>query len=200
MAEPKVVTPQAPINPLSTSFFSPIHATDISIKEKGLSFTGDSSSVTDAKTNQPLFQIKASMVSMSQRRSLTDNSGKEIGQVRLRKSPGLHRACYIGTANDEKLVCLKTTGSLNITKCDAEILDKNDKEIGKIHGDWRAKHYEIEINHQVVALCKRSSMNAAGLLFDADSYHVHIAPNVCAAFVTFLVLGMDELYHDNPGQ
>lgn len=57
-----------------------------------------------------MFNINAQLVSMSARRTLTDANGAALGQVRKKKTPGLHVTYYLGTMNDEKKCAVKAKG------------------------------------------------------------------------------------------
>ena len=70
---------------------------------------GDSGKIKDANGNL-VFNINAQLVSMSARRTLTDSNGGALGQVRKKKTPGLHVTYYLGTMNDEKKCAVKAKG------------------------------------------------------------------------------------------
>jgi len=96
----------APIAPQ----FTAAGPTTLVLKEKrGLTLTGDSGKIKDANGNL-VFNINAQLVSMSARRTLTDANGAALGQVRKKKTPGLHVTYYLGTMNDEKKCAVKAKG------------------------------------------------------------------------------------------
>lgn len=57
-----------------------------------------------------MFKIDAALMSMSDRRTLKDANGAELGQVRKKKMPGLHATYYLGTMNDETKCAVKAKG------------------------------------------------------------------------------------------
>lgn len=57
-----------------------------------------------------MFEIKASKMTLSERRTLVDANGAEVGQLRKKKSPAMHATCYIGTMADEKKCAVKKKG------------------------------------------------------------------------------------------
>lgn len=57
-----------------------------------------------------MFTINAQLVTMSARRTLTDSNGTALGQLRRKKTPGLHATYYLGTMNDEKKCAVKAKG------------------------------------------------------------------------------------------
>jgi len=171
--------------------------TTLIFKEKrGPSLSGDSGKVKDAEGNT-VYSIDAHLMTMSERRTLKDASGADVGQCRRKKTPGLHPTYYIGTMDDDKKCAVKVKGLMNITKCDADIY-LGDTVVGEASGNWRAKSYQINLQGQQVAEVKRKT-GAMGHLLDADSYVMEIAPGVDTAFVVMVVIALDELYHDNSG-
>lgn len=125
--------------------------TTLILKEKAAwkSLTDDSGKITDPDGNL-VFNIDASYLTMSGRRALKDASGKEVGQVRHKKTPGLHPAMYVGTMDDEKKCMVKTKGLLNPTKCDADIYI-GDKVVGEASGNWRAKQFSFTLDGKEVS-------------------------------------------------
>ena len=83
---------------------------------------------------------------------------------------------------------------MNPTKCDADIYVGNNV-VGEVSGNWRAKSYTVTIDGNQVAEVKRKT-GAAGHLLDADSYYIDMVAGVDAAFMSMVVIALDELYHD----
>jgi uncharacterized protein YxjI len=168
--------------------------TTLVIKErKGPSLTGDSGKIKDDKGNL-IYEIDAKHLTISGRRVLLDASGKQIAQGRGKKMPGIHPAMYIGPMDDEKKCMVKVKGMLDITKTDADIY-MDDKVIGEVSGNWRAKSFKVSIEGKEVATIERKT-GVTGHLLDADSYTVEIAAGVDTAFICMVVISLDELYHD----
>jgi uncharacterized protein YxjI len=136
-------------------------------------------------------------MTMSERRHLLDKNGEVIGQLRKKKSPGLHDACYIGPQADEKKCRVKLTGTLNPMKSDAKIY-LGDKEIGKCSGNWRAKKFAIELNGKEVSTVGRKR-TLTSTFTDADRYVIDIDPGADQALIVLITLAVDELYYE-PGQ
>ncbi len=83
---------------------------------------------------------------------------------------------------------------LNPTKCDADIyLDGN--VIGEASGNWRAKSFKITVHGKQVATISRKT-GIMGRILDADSYVIEIVAGVDTAFISMVVIALDELYHD----
>ena len=186
----------------STSPFAPIapkfatsNPTELSLKEKAMSFTGDDAKIKDAAGNT-LFKIHAELLTLSQRRYLVDADGNRIGQLRHKKLD-IAPTVYIGTLDDEKKVALKTSGMFNPMNCNAKI-EVDGVTVGKIKGNWRAKKFSVVINGVEIATIGRKRTMSSTFM-DADSYKIAVRPQgqpVDLAFVSLLAIGLDELYHD----
>lgn len=141
-----------------------------------------------------MFEIKASKMTLSERRTLVDANGAEVGQLRKKKSPAMHATCYIGTMADEKKCAVKKKGLTDLTKCDADIY-LGDNVIGEVTGNWRAKSFKVSIGGDQVADVHRKT-GATGHLLNADSYCMDIVAGVDTAFISMVIIALDELYHD----
>merc|ERR1711933_562519 len=104
---------------------------------------------------------------------------------------------YLGPPGNESRVSLKLTGMLNPLKSDASISIDGAK-VGKVHGNWRAKKFTIEIDGvKVATIGKKTTM--ASMFMDADSYVISVNPQggpVDLAFMSLIAIGMDEIYND----
>ena len=170
--------------------------TSLYFSEKVMSLTGDSGKVKD-ENGKTVFKIKAKHWTLSDRRLLLDSDGNTIGQARCAKTPGIHEKYYLGTKDDEKRCAVKLKGMLNPLKCDADIY-MGKKIIGEVHGDWRAKKYKIIVFDKTVATVKRKrTFNST--FNDADTYGIEVSDGVDTAFITLVIVALDELYHDDKG-
>lgn len=70
---------------------------------------GDSGKILDTN-GAVVFEIAASLMTISDHRVLKDASGNKIGQARRKKTPGLHLTYYLGTMDDEKKCAVKAKG------------------------------------------------------------------------------------------
>lgn len=167
------------------------------LKERSMSYSGDDAQIKDTAGNI-VFYVQAELMTMSQRRFMVDTRGQKIGQLRHKKTPGLHPTVYVGTVSDEKKCSVKMSGMLDPFNCDAKILLGDSNEIGKINGNWRAKKFSITIDGSVVAkVSKKRTMSS--IFMGADTYCIDIQPGVDMAFVSLLVIALDELYNDSRG-
>ena len=181
----------APIAPR----YATTNPTELSLKEKAMSFTGDDAKIKDAAGNT-LFKIEAELLTLSQRRYLVDASGNRVGQLRHKKLD-IAPTVYIGTPDNEKKVALRTSGMFNPMNCNAKI-DIDGVTVGTIKGNWRAKKFAIVINGVEIATIGRKR-TLSSTFMDADSYNISVRPQgqpVDLAFVSLLAIGLDELYHD----
>lgn len=181
--------PLAPIAPhLMTS-----EPTKFILKEKVASLSGDSAKVMD-ESGSVIFTIDAKLMSISERRRLLNSDGKEIAQLRRKRSPGLHSMVYFGTQENEKLCAVKSKGTLDITKSDADIyLGK--EIIGEISGNWKAKRYTVKIQGNEVASFERYTTTQS-IFLGTDTYQLDLKAGVDAVFMVLIAISLDEIYHD----
>ena len=84
---------------------------------------------------------------------------------------------------------------INPTKCDADIYH-GDTVIGEASGNWRAKTFTISLGGRQVAKVGRKT-GIMGRILDADSYTIEIESDVDVAFMSMVVIALDEIYHDD---
>jgi len=70
---------------------------------------GDSGKIKDANGNL-IFKVDAHFMTISERRTLEDESGTKIGTVRVKKTPGLHKTYYLGPMDNDKKCAVKAKG------------------------------------------------------------------------------------------
>lgn len=182
------------LTPIAPQFAASAPVTLVFKEKKGFTLTGDSGKIHDDNGNL-MFEIEASKMTLSERRTLKDANGASVGQLRKKKTPALHPTCYIGTMGDEKKCAVKKKGLANPTKCDADIYIGSNV-VGEVSGNWRAKSYKVTIDGNQVAEVKRKT-GASGHLLNADSYYIDMVAGVDGAFMSMVVIALDELYHDN---
>jgi len=86
-------------------------------------------------------------------------------------------------------------GLINPTTCNAEIY-LGDNVIGEVVGNWSARSYTINIDGSQVAEVKRTNITS-GYILGKDEYCIEIAAGVDTAFISMIVIGLDEMYHDD---
>lgn len=179
----------APIAPSHVS----TERTNLYLKEKKFSWSGDSAVIKD-QSGKKVYEIDAKTITMSERRQLLDKDGKIVGQLRKKKTPGLHESYYIGTEDDDKKCKVRLSGTFNPLSSDAKIY-LGDDEIGRCSGNWRAKKFAIEIQGNEVASVGRKR-TLTSMFTDADRYCIDVEPGVDLAFICLIALALDELYHE----
>jgi len=167
--------------------------TTLVLKEKKLSLTGDSATIKDVNGNV-VFKINAHLMSLSCRRELMDANGTMIGQLRKKKTPQIHQSYYFGPMDNDKKCSVKKKGLMNITKCDADIFLGSTK-IGEAHGNWRSKSFDIFIDGNQAGKVSRKT-NLSSVLLDSDEYVIEVSAGVDAAFITLIIISLDELYSE----
>ena len=158
-----------------------------------MSWSGDSAVIKD-QNGKKVYEIDAKTFTMSERRHLLDKDGNIVGQLRKKKSPGLHEAYYIGTEDDDTKCKVKLSGTFNPLSSNAKIY-VGDEEVGKCSGNWRAKKFSIELNGKEVATVGRKR-TLPSMFTDADRYCINVEPGVDLVFISLIALALDELYHE----
>jgi uncharacterized protein YxjI len=74
-----------------------------------LTYIGNSGKILDTN-GAVVFEIAATLMTISEHRTLKDASGNKIGQARKKKTPGLHMTYYLGPMDDEKKCAVKAKG------------------------------------------------------------------------------------------
>ena len=87
---------------------------------------------------------------------------------------------------------------MNPTKCDANIYHGN-TVIGEARNNWRAKSFTISLGGRQAAKVSRKT-GLMGHVLDADSYIIEIKGDVNVAFMSMVVIALDELYHDSSSE
>jgi len=179
--------------PICPDHVSPTSTTLI-LKESAMSYSGDDSKIKDVNGNT-MFVVRAELMTMSQRRRIYDSRGQCVGQLRRsRLLPSVH----IGTPSNEKQCSVVMSGFLNPMNCNANIMLNENRKIGKISGNWRAKKFTIAIDGAVVAnVARKKTMQS--MFMGADSYCIDVRAGVDLVFISLLAIALDELYHDKKG-
>ena len=168
--------------------------TTLILKEKKFSLSGDSATVKDSDGNT-LFMIDAKLMTLSERRILSDASGNELGQLKNKMFSPIHKSCYLGTMDDEKKIKISAKGVLNPLSSNA-IISMNGEDVGEVAGNWREKKFTITVGGIEAAKVSRKS-NAVSLILDADSYCLEVENGVDMVFMSMVTIALDELFHDD---
>jgi uncharacterized protein YxjI len=170
--------------------------TELNLKEKTLSFTGDDAKIKDCDGNV-VFKVKADLISFSMSRTMYDAQGRTVAQLR-KKVAMFGTTFYIGTPDNEKKVSMKRKNKYNPMNSNAAITIDG-QEVGQIKGNWLAKEFSITIDGVKVATIDRKR-TIESTVMGADSYIIHITPQqgrpVDTAFIALVTIALDELYND----
>jgi len=188
--------PLSNISPIAPQFAAS-SPTTLLFKEKKIA-SGNSGKVVDA-AGDVVFEIESKLMTISNRRVVKDAQGTEVGQVRRQKTPNVHNTTYLGTMNNEKKCAVKCKGTTNasrkmgVTSFAADVYVDH-SVVGVASGNWTAKSFQISILGTRVA---RASKETSSVVVDADSYCVEIHAHVDSAFITMIVLALDEICHED---
>jgi len=108
---------------------------------------------------------------------------------------GYKPAWYLGSLDDERKCRVQMAGVFNPTTCNAEIY-LGDTVIGEVSGNWSARSYTISIDNKQVAEVKRHT-GITGHILNKDEYVLEISAGVDTAFISMIVIALDEMYHDD---
>lgn len=190
------------LTPITSQFVSS-SLTTLILKEKShLSLdprNRDSATVFDTNGNV-VFEVEAHLISLSQNRTVKASTGAKIGTIRKPYIPkftltGYKPSWYLGSLDDERKCRVQMTGIFNPTTCNAEIY-LGDTVIGEVSGNWSARSYKISIDNKQVAEVKRTNITS-GYILGKDEYCIEIAAGVDTAFISMIVIALDEMYHDD---
>jgi len=178
--------------------------TTLILKEKIMA-NGDSGRVVDANGNL-VFEIVARRIAFAALRVVKDAHGAEIGQVRRKRTPSIHKTTYLGTMDEPKKILVKSSGTVNATKAtmrdeefSADIVMGDgggiigDRLIGVARGNWESRSFVIALHKNRVAQVSRVM---PGHVLEEGSYCVQIGAHVDSAFVMMVILALDEMYDD----
>lgn len=172
-------------------------ATTLVFKDNRIA-SGDSGRVVDA-AGKLVFEIAARRIAFAALRVVKDADGAEIGQVRRKRTPSVHKTTYLGTMDEPKKILVRSSGTVNAAKTTMRAAEfsadicMGDRSIGFARGNWEAKSFVIALGGNRVA---QVSGEMTGLVLDADSYCVQIQAHIDSAFVTMVILALDEIYSD----
>lgn len=156
--------------------------------------------LTQMSLLSPLLTVEAHLISLSHNRTIKASTGAKIGTIRKKRLPaitmtGIKQAWYLGSLEDERKCRVQMKGLFNPTTCNAEIY-LGDTVIGEVSGNWSARSYTISIDNKQVAEVKRHT-GITGHILNKDEYVLEITAGVDTAFISMVVIALDEMYHDD---
>mmetsp|Transcript_8118 Transcript_8118/g.17594 ORF Transcript_8118/g.17594 Transcript_8118/m.17594 type:complete len:227 (+) Transcript_8118:96-776(+) len=172
--------------------------TTLVFKEKR---TGDSKNVRDA-SGDVAFEVDPRHLTLSKRRILKDEKGVPVGQMRQPRTQISDTKWYFGIPGNPGVdkrgnIQHKGPGAPDPDHVHAEIFlspqfalgGMEDHLIGKVEGNWRSRECRISVFRESARVVR-----GAGVPEAADSYLVEVAAGMDVAFVTMIVLALNEIY------
>ncbi|GIK07533.1 hypothetical protein Aspvir_003199 [Aspergillus viridinutans] len=166
----------------------------LALKEKVLSLSGDSFDVKLAN-GQPIFQIKAKLMSISGRKSVFDMAGNHLFDI-VKEHLHIHTTFAAEDPHGKKLLEVKSSFSLVGSKTTATFTSPRtgSTETLKMKGNWLDSKVDIvdEATGVVVARIDRKLWRGREVFFDQQTYAVTVAPGVDLALIAALCVCFDE--------
>ncbi|ETS63258.1 hypothetical protein PaG_01533 [Moesziomyces aphidis] len=173
------------------------HATPIAlrIREHSMPFASDDFTVKDAVTRQRIFEVRGKVLSLSQRKTLHDHTGKPLFEFCSTSGP--FSKSYAGYQCGNRRVNLFTVEKIGLLNPKLEITFVNHVAGGRreklvLRGRWLSRDAEITTQAGVVV----AKISREYSFFDRQTYGAVVAPGVDAALITALCVCLDEAYHD----
>ena len=155
----------------------------------------------------PIFKIKSKLLSLHDRRKLLDASGNVLVTFKQKLLTMHYRwHCYRGDSTDEKdlLFTVKKQKFFQMrTQLDVFLAGNNDKNIPDFHikGSYMDSHCTIFLGNsdQTILAQMNRRHDVKSFLTGSDKFMVNVFPNVDYAFITALVVILDEINDDRSG-
>lgn len=197
---------ESPLSGISTvptySGITYTQLTEFKLKEKYFSLSGDSFDIMNITTGEVVFKIKGNALSFKDSKKLHDSEGNAL----LKMSESLvsvHGRMHIEDAVSKRtLLTLRKKSMLPLKGAKTVQAWRGKKDDGdsdlECHGDLLRKDFTIKETPtgRLLATVKRNCLTVSNILLDKDSYVIRIEPQVDAALIVFLVIAIDEQYHD----
>ena len=194
--------PQLPALPSAIALFHQHiaqHSTTLVLREKMLSLSGDSFSISTVPGNTPIFSVSGSAFSLSGRKTISDTSGTPLFDIRKEhfKIPSTY---YAETPNDEKKI-FEVKGKFSLGSSKAVGVFEYQTQQGQrkaaslmMKGDFFDRKADItdEETGSVVGRIDRQFLNARELVGGQQTYAVTVAPGMDMAVVVAMCICLDE--------
>ncbi|SPO19670.1 related to DUF567 domain protein [Ustilago trichophora] len=170
------------------------------IRELKFSFTGDDFAIKDAISRQPVFEVQAKALSISQRKTLLDHNGRPLFEF---CASGLMMKSFIGYVCGNERQQLFNIERVGIFKPKLVVTFTNRvadgrKETWTLRGQWLSGASQITTEAGVVvASIRRDYATGGDIFFGQQTYEVTIAPGIDAAFISAICVCFDEIYNEH---
>ncbi|XP_004302612.1 PREDICTED: protein LURP-one-related 15-like [Fragaria vesca subsp. vesca] len=185
--------------------FQATYPVDLVITEKMMSIKEGAFTVSDVNGNL-IFQIKGSLFSLHDRRTLVDTAGTPILSFR-QKILTAHKRWHVfrGESSDEKdLLFTARKSTFFQLKSELDVfLAGNTKEEAydfKVKGSWGDRACTIYNADNTIIAQMHKKHDVKSALFGRDSFAVTVYPHVDYAFITAVVVVLHEINIDRSGE
>jgi len=167
------------------------------MKEKVAALTAQAFDVTDddKKTH---FKVHGKALSLHHEKILEDEHGHKIGSI-THNVATLHKTLNVYNKHGHVVAIAKTHHVVQAhSNVDVYFGDK-EKDHADVHieGTFTAREFTFKNKDgDTIAEVSRKTSGLKHILTDADNYAVFVAPNVDAALIVILVVGLDEMFEN----
>lgn len=200
-------TPPRPEGSLSPTLPVPHHPrfsynqlVEFKLREKYFSLSGDSFEIKNVTTDRVAFKVKGNPLSFRDSKALSDDAGNELYKI-SESMMSLHgRMQIVDVASKDTVLTVKKKSLIpKMGRVQAWRGETDDGEADiECEGDILKKDFTIKEKPTgtLLATIKRKTLSVSNIVFDKDHYIVRVEPGVDAAMMVFLVIALDEQYHD----
>ncbi|XP_050383556.1 protein LURP-one-related 15-like [Argentina anserina] len=195
---------QTPLTVVSPQFLA-TYPVDLIITEKMMSIKEGAFTVSDINGNL-MFQIKGSLFSLHDRRTLLDNAGTPIVSFR-QKILTAHRRWHVfrGDSSDTKdlLFSVKKASLLQMkTELDVFLAGNTNEQAFdfKVRGSWGERACTIYDRNNTIIAQMHKKHDLKSMFFGRDAFAVTVYPHVDYTFVVAIVVVLHEINMDRSGQ
>ncbi|KAM5560605.1 protein LURP-one-related 15-like [Rosa sericea] len=185
--------------------FQATYPVDLVITEKMMTIKEGDFTVSDVNGNV-MFQVKGSLFSLHDRRTLVDSAGTPILSFR-QKIMTAHKRWHVfrGESSDEKdLLFTARKSSFFQLKTELDVfLAGNTKEEAydfKVKGSWGERSCTIYNGDNTIIAQMHKKHDLKSSLFGRDAFSVTVYPHVDYAFITAIVIVLHEINMDRSGE
>ncbi|CAM8963723.1 unnamed protein product [Rhodiola kirilowii] len=185
---------------VSPQYVSP-HPLDLSVVRKFVALTEGNFGVTDLQGNL-LFKVKDHLFHIHDHRVLVDANGHPVMTLR-KKVRTMHGRWQVfrGDSTEERdlLFTVRETSMIQLkAKLDVFLAHNKDQKVCdyKVKGSFFERSctvYAGETSNIVAQMHKK--MTAGSILLDKTKFNITVYPNVDYAFITAIVVILDEINH-----
>ncbi|XP_068644497.1 protein LURP-one-related 10-like [Aristolochia californica] len=205
MAQSSYAPPTQAIAVIAPQFCTP-YPVDLTVTEKTLSITDGDYAVTDINGNI-VFKVKGKLFSLRDKRILLDAAGNPIVTLQ-QKVMSAHRRwqAFRGDSTDSKnlLFSVKKASLIQLFKTQLDVfLASNTSEHTcdfHVKGSFFERSCTIYLgNSNVIVAQMNKKYTAKNIVLGKDAFGVTVYPYVDYAFITALIIMLDEINKDRDG-